>query len=364
MAENRLLRQRRETEADQYYTPGSNEWLAARLYGTGLPSSPEAVEAGNEDAAGFLLDMAPVTGEARSLSDAWAASGRGGNALLEGRFGDVANEYANIGYGLLGALPGAGIVARGTKRGAQWMDKNIPAGVNRLLDSVYPTDAKNTLSGSIGVPVKPMTGAEFDAMSKKLADDAKKRPLSDHYSYVDPETIGEMRTLPKRRISGPSDTPGRPRNPHEVYVYHGTTKDFEKFDPKLSPHEAVYLGDHPDVANYYSRYDDPKGSATPLNIPAYLDTRGFAEFDAQGKSVDAFEKFERLKHMGYRGAFLRNVADFADLNQPGKTMAKQNQYVTWTPGTLRSALSNKKLFSAAPYVAAPALAAQYYAQDE
>lgn len=105
-------------------------------YGEGIPE--DATWRNLLPMAEFGLGMAPVSGEAIAARDAWDASGRAGNALLSGDYGEAASDYLNMGTGLLGAIPGAGIIARGTKRGAAWMDRNLPEGFNRLLDSVYP----------------------------------------------------------------------------------------------------------------------------------------------------------------------------------------------------------------------------------
>jgi hypothetical protein len=121
-------------------------------YGQGI--SPEATWRNLIPFAEFGLGMAPVSGEAMAARDAWDASGRGGNALLQGDYGQAASEYLNMGTGLLGALPGAGIVARGTKRGAAWMDRNLPEGFNRLLDSVYPSDPRSTTNIFAGPTAK------------------------------------------------------------------------------------------------------------------------------------------------------------------------------------------------------------------
>jgi len=96
-------------------------------------------------AAEFGLSMAPGSGEAMSARDAWDASGRGAEALGKGEWGNAASEYGNLATALLGAIPGAGVVARGTKRGAAWMDQNLPSGVNKLLDSMAPKASQDTL---------------------------------------------------------------------------------------------------------------------------------------------------------------------------------------------------------------------------
>jgi hypothetical protein len=97
-----------------------------------------------------LLEVLPGSGEAMSARDAWDASGRAGEALLAGRFGDAASGYGDMALGALGAIPGAGYIARGTKRGAAWMDRNVPEWANRLLDAVGPKDAGRTLFSGAG----------------------------------------------------------------------------------------------------------------------------------------------------------------------------------------------------------------------
>jgi hypothetical protein len=98
--------------------------------------------------------MAPGSGEAMAARDAWDASGRGAMALGKGEWGQAASEYGNLAAALAGAIPGIGIIARGTKRGAAWMDRNLPSGVNRLLDSAMPSDPKNTTNIFAGPTAK------------------------------------------------------------------------------------------------------------------------------------------------------------------------------------------------------------------
>jgi hypothetical protein len=92
-----------------------------------------------------LLSVAPGSGEAMSARDAWNASGRAGEALTAGNYGQAASEYGNLATALLGAVPGAGVIARGTKRGAEWMNRNLPEGVNRLADALAPKNSQDTL---------------------------------------------------------------------------------------------------------------------------------------------------------------------------------------------------------------------------
>lgn len=133
----------------------------AFAYGKGI--SPDATWRNLLPAAELGLSMAPGSGEAMSARDAWDASGRAAGALSEGNLGEAASEYLNMGTGLLGAIPGAGIVARGTKRGAAWMDRNLPEGFNRLLDAVYPSDPRSTTNIFAGPTAKT---ADHAALAK------------------------------------------------------------------------------------------------------------------------------------------------------------------------------------------------------
>ena len=93
----------------QLFEPGSREWYADKMFGTGTPVD---VSQRNADAVDFLSDISPGYGEARSLRDAWDSSGRGGEALASGEFGDAASEYGNMLMALAGAAPGAGMMAK------------------------------------------------------------------------------------------------------------------------------------------------------------------------------------------------------------------------------------------------------------
>lgn len=116
-----------------------------------------------EETAEFGLGMAPGSGEAMALRDAWDASGRGSLALGQGEWGRAASEYGNLATALAGALPGAGIIARGTKRGAAWMDRNMPSALNKALDNIMPSDPKNTTNIFAGPMAKT---ADHAALTK------------------------------------------------------------------------------------------------------------------------------------------------------------------------------------------------------
>jgi hypothetical protein len=154
MAENRLLRQRRETETLSKMLKKDQPEMSPYHSMVHKPIKPLDPDKYLAPLVDFGLSVAPGSGEAMSLRDAWQSSGRGGQALMEGRFGDMASEYSNSLAALLGAVPGVGVIARGTRKGAAWMDRNMPKGINRLVDAMYPSDPKNTFFSGAGPTAK------------------------------------------------------------------------------------------------------------------------------------------------------------------------------------------------------------------
>lgn len=297
------------------------------------------------ETAEFGLSIAPGSGEAMSARDAWAASGRAGDALLSGEFGDAGREYLNMGTALLGALPGAGIIARGTKRGAAWMDRNLPSGVNKLLDAATPSDPQNTMNIFAGPTGPKMTRAEFDRRSAELLAEDMAGPIHTH------PDIRELPAIEKRRIRGPQDAPGRPRKSSEHLVYHGTKVpvDFDKFDPaSMSNDGFLYFTNHPGIASHYATVGAKSYDQLRV-IPAYVDTDGFYVHDFGGTEDWGSLQLLAPQIYGtgkYKGLLAKNVIDAAESD-----ITKgfpQNQYVVWTPGTVRSALTEAMLYGGAP----------------
>lgn len=161
----------------------------------------------------FGLSVAPGSGEALSAVDAWNASGRAGNALLSGDYGQAVGEYGNMLTGVLGAIPGAGVVARGTKRGAQWMNENLPAGMNKLLDGMMPDDPRNTLNIFAGPTAKTADQSALARAEELAASGASREDIwsqtgwfqgadgkwrfeiDDSKAFYDPDALSELRSL-------------------------------------------------------------------------------------------------------------------------------------------------------------------------
>ena len=125
-------------------------------YGQGM--APDATWRSLAPAVEFGVGALPGSGEAMSARDAWDASGRGTSALLRGAYGDAAGEYGTMLLALLGAIPGVGILARGTRGGAQWMDRHVPDNINRMLDnnhSALPEELASRSKTLYNPPSKP-----------------------------------------------------------------------------------------------------------------------------------------------------------------------------------------------------------------
>jgi GNAT superfamily N-acetyltransferase len=251
--QNRLLRSQRVSPEDDF------------AYGQGI--SPEATWRNLIPFAEFGLGMAPVSGEAMAARDAWDASGRGGNALLRGDYGQAASDYLNMGTGLLGAIPGAGIVARGTKRGAAWMDRNLPEGFNRLLDSVYPQGyaPKDTTHS---IPAwRDRVNPALAPLERKITE----APITTHGDYAI-----------HRRMAGPN-------GPLEYVV----ARKGGSYDPSEA---GYYMAEysHPDVfASARVRMDGP--NMAPVNVREDMKRQGIGTLLYDTVDEDLASVGERLR---------------------------------------------------------------------
>ncbi len=165
MDENRLM-----NPADIWFDPRP----AFRSARNALLDHPESV-------AEFGLSVAPGSGEAMSLRDAWNASGRAGEALTAGNYGQAASEYGNLATGVLGAIPGVGVIARGTRRGADWMNRNLPGGVNRMLDGMMPANPQST---TFSTPTPWVGSRHVDRYADELHGQTPQMELSPYWQEM------------------------------------------------------------------------------------------------------------------------------------------------------------------------------------
>ena len=145
----------------------------------------------------------------------------------------------------------------------------------------------------------------------------------------------------------------QPRTPTEVRVYHGTTKEFETFDVAQSKYDGdfyfttdPYLTDRfsgTHLNRMYAANAMPNFAEGGRVIPAFIETKDFKAVDMDGYvwRDDGGERLkaevEQAKSEGYEGLQATNVRDEGVV---------ADQYVAWTKGTVRSALSEAQMFSA------------------
>lgn len=165
-------------------------------YGEGIP--PEATWRNLIPAVELGLSIAPGSGEAMAAQEAWDASGRGAQALNEGRYSDAVGDYLDWGTATLGAVPVLGTMARGTRRGAAWMDQNLPSWINKGLDYIYPSDPRSTMHMGLfdDNPYSPPKGQQ-----SKYAEDL--RPISGNKPA--PEIPPYPADMPKPQPPGTRD---------------------------------------------------------------------------------------------------------------------------------------------------------------
>ncbi len=151
----------------------------------------------------------------------------------------------------------------------------------------------------------------------------------------------------------------KPKQEHEHLVYHGTPSSFDKFDPKRSgyPNNEFYFSDEPSVAAAFagpmSTSATPNSKYAPRTIPAYIDTSKFKTVDFNGYDwiSDDGERLHRVidsaKKQGYHGLVAKKIIDSDAGHEmsgfPNSRLA--TQYITWTEGTVRSALSDHQWYA-------------------
>src|SRR5690606_23426199 len=149
------------------------------------------------------------------------------------------------------------------------------------------------------------------------------------------------------------------RTPTEVKVFHGTpSAGFERFSFENAPVEAVFFTDAPAAASEYAgqRFLEPPtraerylGYTEPdVNVAVYptiIETKNFKTLEWGGQTfndgrsktgLDVEGEITLAKQEGYEGLIVKNIED---------TGGPQNQYVTWTKGTVRSAISGDEMFA-------------------
>jgi hypothetical protein len=265
-----------------------------------------------------LLSMAPGSGEAMSLRDAWNASGKGAEALQGGNYGQAASEYGNLATALLASLPGAGVIARGTKRGAEWMNQNLPTGVNKLVDALMPSDPKNTLNIFAGPTAKTADTAALAKAEEMAASGASRDDIWNQTGWF-------QGTDGKWRFEIDDSTAGL-KNDEQFIAEFGPSKGqavnrFEGLDhPGMS---AAYpnIADDISFAGLYAEGRQPLGIASPSRI----EVTASSPEEARGITLHEFQHRIQGKE-GFAGGGNTEGLSFEDYQRiPGEVEARNVQ---------------------------------------
>ena len=149
--------------------------------------------------------------------------------------------------------------------------------------------------------------------------------------------------------------------PNEVKVYHGTSApDFTTFDAQQSKYGGdLYFTSNPEMASYYGGGSEPyfldqPGRSLPQGaarrvIPTTMDTTGFKAVNLKGMfkpyefQSDSGGRLEaeivKAKTEGYKGLIAKGISDQG---------TRADQYVTWTPNTVRSSITQDRMFASDP----------------
>ena len=213
------------------FTPGSREWYADQIYGTGVPADVEQKRA---ESADFIASMTPVIGEGMALRDAWDASGRGGQALTQGDVGDAASEYLTMLSSLAGGL--------------------LPFSVQKLTFAVVPSDPSSTTMIFAGPTAKTADHAALAKAQELAASGASRDDIwrdtgwmqgvdgkwkfeiddsAAHLSGVTPDKAGMFQTSKSGKFTG-LDHP-------EFSAAYGDVPDmYGSYGPDLEPKGAYW----------------------------------------------------------------------------------------------------------------------------
>lgn len=283
---------------EDYFTPGSREWYEAKLYGVGNGNA--SVGANANALAETALGIAPGSGEAMAARDAWQASGRGANALAQGQYGQAAGEYVNMLAAAAGAIPGAGVIARGTKRGAAWMERNLPKGINALADRMMPSDPGSTTFIFAGPTAKTADHAAL-ARAQEMADAGTSRDdiwsqtgwfqgADGKWRFEIPDNASVDVSPMRTGINSTNNRADRMLYHPEYYKAYPDAADMRVQFLREAP-DAPYKGMYYDGKGWYARGDTPEARRSVSLHEMQHDAQAREGF-ATGGSIEEFVTHE------------------------------------------------------------------------
>src|SRR5690606_36570856 len=201
----------------------------------------------------------------------------------------------------LGAIPGAGIIARGTKRGAAWMDRNLPEGFNRLLDYVYPSDPRSTTNIFAGPTAKTADHAALAKAQEMKAQGASRADIWRETGW----DLEKADQVPRFEID---DSAAKLAG--ENYVGGGVTM-YSGLD---HPGYAAAYGDQPQTWAYMEPGKSPRGGYFHKDEvdPARIEIIAGNVDDARSVNLHELQHDVQAREGLARGTSIENSRDFAD----------------------------------------------------
>jgi len=92
------------------------------------------------------LELAPIIGEAASARHAMDANKRAADDLQSGDYWGALSNYGDMALGLLGAIPGVGMVGRAARRGRGAFEIDYFGQPVRILENPSPQETKGFLN--------------------------------------------------------------------------------------------------------------------------------------------------------------------------------------------------------------------------
>jgi len=180
-----------------------------------------------------------------------------------------------------------------------------------------------------------------------IASKAFPRPMLDAVSaflreHYPPNTMFSLR-----------QSPDQPRTATEAKAFHGTPNGaLERFRSEAASeaHDgAFFFTSHAEGTSPYTGegfFDSPFiGDMKPTVYPTFVETKGFKEIDWKGQTHNdgagpsggnLNDEMALAKKEGFPGIVVKNMDEAG---------GAQDWFITWTPGTVRSALSDQQMFA-------------------
>ena len=209
----------------------------------------------------------------------------------------------------------------------------------------------------------PEVGKQIELFAARMADNPGDKEIKQDWEGARKER-GELiklwSKLPEEARGATPNTmfslrqsPNQPRTATEVKAFHGTPNGaLERFRSEAASeaHDgAFFFTSHAEGTSPYTGegfFDSPFiGGMKPTVYPTFVETKGFKEIDWKGQTHNdgdgpsggnLNDEMALAKQEGFPGIVVKNMDEAG---------GAQDWFITWTPGTVRSALSEQQMFA-------------------